>query len=204
MEVDGSQDDQDRIAEQIDYYRARAPHYDEWWLRTGTYDTLSPERKAEWEAEVAHPEVAVDDLRPGGRVLELACGTGLWTVRLVCHAERIMAVDSSPEVIEINRTRTTGSHVEYVQADIFSWEPPDRFDVVFFSLWLFPRPPFSRQRFSDSGETIPRPRRASDLHRQPLGGRHSSRRRKADELRAIPIRCRRRPQTPSCQDLLQA
>ena len=111
-------------------------HYDEWWFRIGPYDNLSAERKAEWESEVARLEVAVDDLRPRGRVLELACGTGLWTVRLVRHADRIVAVDSSPEVIERNRTRTKGSQVEYVRADIFSWEPPDRYDVVFFSFWL--------------------------------------------------------------------
>ena len=27
------------VQEQIAYYRARAPEYDDWWLRTGRYDS---------------------------------------------------------------------------------------------------------------------------------------------------------------------
>jgi SAM-dependent methyltransferase len=146
VESQGRQED--RVAEQIQYYRARAPRYDEWWLRTGSY-TLPPERKVEWDAEVTRLETAVDDLRPEGRVLELACGTGLWTARLVPHAEHIVAVDSSPEVIELNRVRTTGSQVDYIHADIFSWQPQERYDVVFFSFWLSHVPPTRFRSFWD-------------------------------------------------------
>jgi demethylmenaquinone methyltransferase/2-methoxy-6-polyprenyl-1,4-benzoquinol methylase len=31
--------------------------------------------------------------------------------------------------------------VEYHQGDIFTWEPPERYDVVFFSYWLSHVPP---------------------------------------------------------------
>ena len=31
------------LAEQIEYYRARAPEYDEWWVREGRWD-LGPEQ----------------------------------------------------------------------------------------------------------------------------------------------------------------
>jgi SAM-dependent methyltransferase len=148
VETQGRHEDGDRLAEQIEYYRARAPLYDEWWLRTGSY-TLTPERKVEWDTEVARLEEAVDDLRPEGRVLELACGTGLWTARLMRHAEHIVAVDSSSEVIELNRARTTGARVEYIQADIFSWQPPGHFDVVFFSFWLSHVPPARFSSFWD-------------------------------------------------------
>ena len=137
---DASPGKEEVLAQQVDYYRARAPQYDQWWLRTGRY-ALAPEREAEWDVEVARLEAAVDDLRPRGKVLELACGTGLWTVRLLRHAERIVAVDASREVIAINRGRTGGRGVEYVEADVLSWEPPDRFDVVFFSFWLSHVPP---------------------------------------------------------------
>jgi demethylmenaquinone methyltransferase/2-methoxy-6-polyprenyl-1,4-benzoquinol methylase len=140
MESEGAQRDWDTLAEQIAYYRARAPRYDEWWFRTGGH-TLPPDRKIEWDAEVARLEAAVDDLQPGGKVLELACGTGLWTARLLRHAEQLVAVDSSPEMIELNRARTQGSHVEYLQADLFSWQPPQGFDLVFFSFWLSHVPP---------------------------------------------------------------
>jgi len=132
-------EDRERLDEQVAYYRARAPRYDDWWLRSSDY-ALDPGRKAEWDAEVARLETAVDDLRPEGSVLELACGTGLWTRRLSRHAEHVVAVDSSPEAIERNRERTKGC-VEYVLADIFSWEPREHYDVVFFSFWLSHVPP---------------------------------------------------------------
>jgi SAM-dependent methyltransferase len=140
VETEGLRGDQDRLAEQIAYYRARAPQYDEWWFRTGGH-TLPPQRKIEWDEEVARLESAVDDLRPQGTVLELACGTGLWTARLLRHAEHLVTVDSSPEMIELNRARTGGFHVEYIEADIFSWQPSQRYDVVFFSFWLSHVPP---------------------------------------------------------------
>ena len=70
-------------------------------------------------------------------MLELACGTGLWTRRLLQSHRQVVAVDASPEVIEINRGRNRSDHVEYVVADLFSWSPPlGGFDAVFFGFWL--------------------------------------------------------------------
>ena len=40
------------LDEQLTYYRARAPEYDEWFMRTGRYDR-GPEHSAEWFSEVA-------------------------------------------------------------------------------------------------------------------------------------------------------
>jgi SAM-dependent methyltransferase len=124
----------DRLAEQRAYYRARAPEYDDWWFRRGRYE-LDAERKARWDADVAEAEQALEEFAPRGSVLELAAGTGLWTRRLVRHADRLVAVDASPETLAINRDRVEGE-VEYVVADLFAWEPSEPFDVCFFSFWL--------------------------------------------------------------------
>ena len=86
----------------------------------------------EWREGVARLETAVYDLHPRSSVLEFACGTGLWTIRVLRHSERLVAIDSSAEVIELNRRKTTSSVVQYFQADIFSWQPPERYHVVFF------------------------------------------------------------------------
>ncbi len=68
--------------------------------------------------------------------MELACGTGLWTRRLIQHAGHVTAVDSSTEMIARNRARVRGP-VTYVHADVFAWTPPaGRFDVCFFGYWL--------------------------------------------------------------------
>jgi demethylmenaquinone methyltransferase/2-methoxy-6-polyprenyl-1,4-benzoquinol methylase len=126
------------LRDQIDYYRARAGEYDEWWFRQGRYDR-GEDFNASWHAETAAVEAAFDSwlarVRPR-RVLELACGTGLFTRRIAPHVERVTAVDASSEVIDLNRARVGADNVDYVQADLFEWMPPARYDAVFFSFWL--------------------------------------------------------------------
>lgn len=139
MENDGLLD------EQIAYYRARAPEYDNWWERKAQY-ALEPEHEAEWHAEIATLDGLVagwlEAARPG-RVLELACGTGNWTRRLAAQVPEVVAVDAAPETIAIARAKLpAGANVSFVEADVFTWEPPAAsIDVVFFSFWLSHVPP---------------------------------------------------------------
>ncbi|HLI30204.1 MAG TPA: class I SAM-dependent methyltransferase [Terriglobia bacterium] len=128
------------MSDQIDYYRARAKEYDEWFLRQGRYNH-GPELNQLWFSEVIQVRDALKAFAPHGRVLELACGTGLWTQELARYAQCITAVDASTEVIEINRSRLQSTDVSYVQADILNWHPDNQYDVVFFSFWLSHVPP---------------------------------------------------------------
>ncbi len=123
------------IRDQIEYYRARANEYDQWFFRQGRYDQGEALNRL-WFREVEQVREALHQFRPAGRVLELACGTGLWTEQIVAHADHITAVDSSAEVIALNAGRVDSSLVEYLQADIFEWQPERRFDLVFFAFWL--------------------------------------------------------------------
>jgi SAM-dependent methyltransferase len=128
------------LDEQIAYYSARAPEYDEWFLRLGRYDRGDDHRRA-WFAEVAKLETALAAAKPKGHVLELACGTGLWTGHLAARADAVTAIDSSPEVLRFNRERLESANVEYIQADLFDWQPSRAYDFVFFSFWLSHVPP---------------------------------------------------------------
>jgi len=74
-------------------------------------------------------------------VLEIACGTGLWTRHLVRYADAITALDASPEMIAINRARLGDERVRYVLTDIYAWQPDERYDAVFFGFWLSHVPP---------------------------------------------------------------
>ena len=123
------------LAEQARYYRERAGEYDDWWFRRGRYD-LGTEANARWFADATEVQDALERFQPSGRVLELACGTGLWTRRLVGHADTVTAVDASPEVIELARAGVNDPRVSYVQADLFAWEPEQTYDVCFFGFWL--------------------------------------------------------------------
>jgi 2-polyprenyl-3-methyl-5-hydroxy-6-metoxy-1,4-benzoquinol methylase len=149
-------EDRQLLDEQISYYRARAPEYDEWFLRQGRYDR-GPEHRSAWLREVQEIEAVLRSTVRDAEVLELACGTGLWTRRLAENNARVLAVDASSEAIAINRARASSQHVEYRVADIFSWVPPATFDVVFFSFWLSHVPPARFDEFWASVKAALRP-----------------------------------------------
>jgi demethylmenaquinone methyltransferase/2-methoxy-6-polyprenyl-1,4-benzoquinol methylase len=111
------------LAGQAAYYRHRAREYDV---------------TAYGDVEAARRRIAriVGEMRPTGSVLEIACGTGLWTAALAAVAESVTAIDAAPEAIEIARERVRAGNVRFEVADVFSWTAAQRFDVVFFSAWL--------------------------------------------------------------------
>lgn len=123
------------LQEMITYYRERATEYDQWFLREGRYDRGDEFRRS-WFGEVAVVEQALAEAGPRGHVLELACGTGLWTQHLTAPAQSVTAVDASPEVIELNKQRVGADNVTYVLADLFQWQPPQQYDFIFFGFWL--------------------------------------------------------------------
>jgi trans-aconitate methyltransferase len=136
--ADAASTDSRVLADQVVYYRDRASEYDEWWFRTGRYDR-GAELNASWFADVAeveHALVAFVDAARSQTVLELACGTGLFTRHIAPRVRRLTAIDASPEVIALNRQRVDRDNVDYVLADLFAWKPAARYDLVFMSFWL--------------------------------------------------------------------
>lgn len=119
-------DDDALLAEQVAYYRAGAAEYD---------------RPYAEREELRKLLTVVDELPVVGDVLELACGTGQWTPRLAARARSVTAVDVAGEVLALARARTASPTVEFVQADLFEWQPPRRYDTVFFAFWLSHVPP---------------------------------------------------------------
>ncbi len=127
--------DDDLLAEQRSYYRARAPEYDEWWQRRGRFER-GEDQLLEWQRQLAVVDDALASFGATGSVLELAGGTGWWTERLARTADRLTVVDSSPEVLALNRERVGRPDVNYVVGDLFDWQADSHYDVVFFSFWL--------------------------------------------------------------------
>ena len=110
------------LAQQRAYYNALAPDY------------LDQVLDLPGAAELTD---ALDAFRPAGRVLELACGPGVWTPQLLRHADDVTAVDASPAMLTIAAGRVpAGAPVRFIEADLFSWEPDRRYDVVFMGFWL--------------------------------------------------------------------
>src|SRR3954451_5449168 len=116
------------LHEQVAYYRARAPEYQD-----GALPYLEPSAE--------ELMAALDAFRPEGEVLELACGPGTWTPQLVKHTRTVTCVDASPEMLGIVARRVGARGVRFERAVIFSWRPLLRYDVVFFGFWLSHVPP---------------------------------------------------------------
>jgi ubiquinone/menaquinone biosynthesis C-methylase UbiE len=80
---------------------------------------------------------ALEAFRPVGSVLELACGPGVWTGQLLSHATEVTAVDASSEMLAIAAARIIpNGSVRFLQADLFTWRPDRRYDVVFMGFWI--------------------------------------------------------------------
>jgi 2-polyprenyl-3-methyl-5-hydroxy-6-metoxy-1,4-benzoquinol methylase len=123
------------LTDQVAYYRRRADEYDV----TAYGDDVAAAR-----ALIAR---LVAEMRPVGSVLEIACGTGLWTEALAVWADTVTAIDAAPEMVAIARDRVQSANVSFEVADVFSWHSATRFEVVFFSAWLSHVPASWFERF---------------------------------------------------------
>jgi 2-polyprenyl-3-methyl-5-hydroxy-6-metoxy-1,4-benzoquinol methylase len=125
---------------QIAYYRARAAEYDQWFYRMGRFDR-GDQANTTWRRELRKLERALGRFRPEGKVLEIACGTGLWTAELSHYSGDVTAIDASEEMLTIAKNRPGCKKVNYRQADIFQSPISEigeagSFDTIFFSFWL--------------------------------------------------------------------
>lgn len=136
MTSSGAEDLERLLGEQVGYYRAVAREYEDHALPFPGGAELSE---------------ALDAFRPAGSVLELACGPGTWTGRLLRHAADVTAVDASPEMLDIAAARVGTNRVRFVHADLFRWRPDRRYDVVFFGFWLSHVP---SERFASFWEMV--------------------------------------------------
>ncbi|MEH2421867.1 MAG: class I SAM-dependent methyltransferase [Nostoc sp.] len=128
------------LQQQIEYYRARANEYDQWFYRKGRYDR-GIQNNQRWFNEVAVIKNTLHQIGGVDDILELACGTGIWTQELLSIGKKITAIDASEEVITINRSKLNSLSVEYHLTDLFAWQAVTQYDLVFFAFWLSHVPP---------------------------------------------------------------
>src|SRR5712691_8201041 len=133
--------DKDVIQEQIAYYRARAQEYDQSLVQNGTPNNQQGNGEFEEAARMLRSRGAFKE------VLELACGTGIWTRLLLEIGQQVTAIDASPEMLELCRQKVGEIRIRYQQADVFEWEPDQRYDLIFFTHWLSHVPPNSLASF---------------------------------------------------------
>jgi SAM-dependent methyltransferase len=113
---------------QREYYELRAPDY---------MDVRRPsDRKSRGLLSSSEVRHLLDSLDIQGDVLELAGGSGAFTKELVGRAVSLTVLDSSPTMLDLNRSVVNDPAVEYLCADVFTWTPPRQWDFIFFGFWL--------------------------------------------------------------------
>jgi ubiquinone/menaquinone biosynthesis C-methylase UbiE len=131
------------LDEQLAYYRARAPEYDA---------SIAGVTRL-----VTRVTPLLQKLGPFQQVLELACGTGIWTHVLLTIGQEITAIDAAPEMLQIARQKLGDAAVRYEQANLFHWEPRHTYDLVFFADWLSHVPPGRLDAFLEQVRRAVRP-----------------------------------------------
>jgi SAM-dependent methyltransferase len=88
----------------------------------------SPAGKLRWARRV---KMLSNHLRPGMTVLELGCGTGYFTQELARSGADVVAIDVSPELLEIARSNCSAPNVRYQIENAYALSYPEAvFDSV--------------------------------------------------------------------------
>jgi demethylmenaquinone methyltransferase/2-methoxy-6-polyprenyl-1,4-benzoquinol methylase len=117
------------------YYEARAPEYDDWYLRRGRYER-GPIHDAAWNAELDLAGRWLDALPIHGEIIELAAGTGWWSPLLASKGE-LSLYDAAQAPLDIARERLVAHRLRAHLHVRDAWAEPDRtVDAIFTGFWL--------------------------------------------------------------------
>jgi demethylmenaquinone methyltransferase/2-methoxy-6-polyprenyl-1,4-benzoquinol methylase len=129
----------------IAYYEARAGEYDDWYLRRGRY-RHGPIDDMAWQADLDAAGQWLDGLGLGGRIVELATGTGWWSPLLAGRGE-LWCYDAAEAPLERARERLVAHGLRAHLHVRDAWaEPEFAADALFLGFWLSHVP---RQRLVD-------------------------------------------------------
>jgi demethylmenaquinone methyltransferase/2-methoxy-6-polyprenyl-1,4-benzoquinol methylase len=114
----------DQLAMQS-YYGARAPEYDQVYLK--------PER----QSDLAAIRQWLPPRFSGASIIEVACGTGYWTQFISPVAAHVLAIDTAPETLAIAKSRIANENLTFLVGDAYAL-PTRRgpFDAAFAGFWF--------------------------------------------------------------------
>ncbi len=125
----------------VDYYRARAPEYEQIYYRDVPLRRQEIEDCCQYLEQIAKNKV----------VLDLACGTGYWTKVAANSAKEVIATDIAGEMIVQARQKEYHAPVSFAVSDIY--QPPflpDSFDLVILGFWLSHEPKQNHAKLFDA------------------------------------------------------
>ncbi|RDV82863.1 class I SAM-dependent methyltransferase [Ammonifex thiophilus] len=103
-------------------FDAYARHYDDWYS--------TPRGRLAWELEWRCLQKLLS-LRPGEKVLDAGCGTGIVSRALAADGAEVTGIDISPAMLAVAREKSAGTDITYLEGDITSLPFPDAsYDAV--------------------------------------------------------------------------
>lgn len=126
----------DLAAGMVAYYEARAPEYDDWYLRRGRY-AHGPVHDTAWQAELDAAARWLDALPLRGRIVELAAGTGWWSPLFAAKGE-LTAYDAAPSTLDRARERLLAHGLRAHLHVRDAWAEPEGepADALFAGFWV--------------------------------------------------------------------
>lgn len=125
-----------------DYYRRRAPEYEETYAR--------PERQVDLAVLREH----VATRCAARRVLDVACGTGYWAASIARTATSLIGVDANEAALALargKRLQTSTGDAQFIEGDAYSLdEKSGRFDAAFMGFFWSHVPHGQLERFIDN------------------------------------------------------
>lgn len=103
-------------------FDAYAAHYEDWYA--------TPRGRLVWELEWRCLQKLLS-LRPGEKVLDAGCGTGVVSRALAAGGAEVTGIDISPAMLAVAREKSAGSNIVYLEGDMTLLPLPDAsFDAV--------------------------------------------------------------------------
>jgi len=87
-----------------------------------------------WHSDEPSPFLvkAIRERKQPGRALDLGCGAGVFSVYMAKAGYQVTGLDFIPKALELARqlAREKNVDVNWVQADLFAWNPENKFDII--------------------------------------------------------------------------
>lgn len=80
------------------------------------------------------------DIREGGKVLEIGCGSGVVSIHCALNGAEVSCGDINPFAVELTRRNAgqNGVTLDVRETDVYSAFPGERFDTILFNLPYLP------------------------------------------------------------------
>lgn len=108
------------------------------WTDPDAYETFM----GRWSEQLAQPFLSFADIAPGGRLLDVACGTGVLTKAVAETGAHVIGIDASEEYLAGARRHRSHANITYEHGDIRRMRFDDgAFDAAVCTLVLDLLPP---------------------------------------------------------------